>query len=152
MSNIVGLDPNQVRVYIPKADRNLTEEEKPMKIHVRLLRARDAAKFRDEIYDISGMGKKRKERLRSGSHELRVLYTCVEDWENFPDENGNQIECKKRKGNNGEFIIDNIDYWPDDLRTEVARYCSRESEVDEEESEERSSSQSSGLNGLEEDS
>lgn len=131
MSNVVGLNPSTVRIYVPKCDRDLPEEEQ-LKFKVRMLRARESAKFRDEIYEIKGLGKKRTERLRSGSHELRVLYACLEGWENFTDEDGKEIEFKKRKGSEGD-IIDNVDFIPDEIRAELARYCSRENEIDEEE-------------------
>lgn len=149
MSNIVGLNPKKVRIYIPKADQGLPDEEKPLKFQMRLLTAREAADLRDEIYEISGVGKKRKERLRSGTHELRVLYRCIEGWENFFDDDSKEIPYRKTVKNNEPFI-ENLDYLPDDLRTELARYASRENEVDED-TEKNSGSLLDGQNGSEQD-
>jgi len=109
---IVGVDPTKVHDYIPKCERNLPKKEKTI-FKVRKVGLEEAAEIRDGIYEISGLGKERKEKLKTGSVEVRVLKICLKGWENFKDDKGEDIS----------FNIENFSWIPAEVRTEIADYC-----------------------------
>ncbi len=115
MPKIVGLDPTKERTYVAKCEQELPKDEQTV-YKVRMLRLHEAANIKDDIYRVTGLGKERKETLRTGSIEVEVLKTCMLGWENFKSDEGKDVP----------FNLENIDWIPAEVRSEISDFCSGE--------------------------
>jgi len=79
--------------YIPKCDEGLPPEEQTVFI-LKLVPFKKLARIEDTLYSASGTGKKREERIKTGSAQIEYLSAGIKGWENLRDENGNIVEFK----------------------------------------------------------
>ena len=137
------IDPNQPVWYTPKSQRLATiADNQKFKVKLRFPTVKTITAIKDGMYDVQGLGKDRKERIRSGTSELLVLQECLLDWVNavrvVRDSDGNP-----KLDSNGDTIfepvpfdtknkVDMLEYLPENERTEIYNYLRGESELDEE--------------------
>lgn len=85
---------------------------------------RDFARVQNELYDVSGFGKGRKERFRTGDQQIEILKLGLLGWSNFTDQNGKEVEWKDPKGgktavDREKIMIENINHIPEAARGEL---------------------------------
>ena len=97
--------------YVCKCDAEAKEDEKTV-FSVRFLTAKEQAKIRDYMYNVSGMGATRSEKFLTGSAALKSLELGVLGWKNFLYEDGEEIL----------FTEDNVSCIPPAERDELASY------------------------------
>lgn len=85
---------------------------------------RDFARIQNELYDVRGIGKSRKERFRTGEHSLEILKLGLRGWKNFMDHDGKEIKWRDSgEGNTPQererILIENINRIPEANRAEL---------------------------------
>lgn len=110
--------------FVTKAEKKLPPE-KQTSFKVRFLTASQQAEIRDTLYNVSGLGKARKERIQTGTADLQTLKYGLVGWSNFLDDNGSPVNFDLGK------IDDMIDMIPPEARSEIASHVRGESEVTE---------------------
>ena len=119
-----AIDANKSYEYIVKDERKLKDVEKTVFL-CKFLDPQTAADLGDRIYQVSGLGNKRKEQLLTGTQKYSILKTCLVGWKNMRNDSGVEIEFDNKK------IADMIAMIPPKYRTEIANYISGESEIEE---------------------
>jgi len=76
--------------YICKDDRDLPVEEQTI-FTLRRIPLPKLAKIEDELYKATGIGKRREEKIRTGNNQMKILQEGLAGWENFKDEDGEDI-------------------------------------------------------------
>lgn len=119
-----AIDPEKIIDFIAKKEQGdkVPEEEKTV-FKVKMLTAREGAELRDDLYNVSGSGKEREEKLKSGTIELKALRKGIKGWENFQDDDGEEIEFDSGK------IDKMLDKIPPDIRMELADFIRGESSL-----------------------
>lgn len=86
-----------------------------------------AARLGDQIYNVSGTGSKRKERLLTGTQQFEILKSCLVGWENMehPNNEGEKFTFDRDR------IEDMIAAIPPKYRAEIADFIRGESELEE---------------------
>jgi len=119
-----AIDPEKIVDFIAKQEQgDKVDEEAKTVFKVRMLRAKEAAELRDDLYTISGSGKERKEQLKSGTAELKALKKGLKGWENFLDNDGKEVEFDSTK------LDKMLDMIPPDVRVELADFIRGESSL-----------------------
>lgn len=121
MSHIIGRDPDKIHPFVPAIDRKLPEKEQ-LTFMVEMLPPKDNAELRDKTYKATGLGKKRSEQFLTGTVELEVIQKCLKGWNNFIDQDGNQVP----------FNIAKIGYIPGDILSEIANFARGITDEDDE--------------------
>ena len=135
MPKIVAMDPKKVHTYISRYERDVDSDEQT-KFKVRLLTVQESARIKDDLYQVSGVGRRRQEKLRTGTSELETLKLCLKGWDNLLDAEGNQVP----------YSHENFSQIPPEIRSEIADYVSGEVQENEAtETEKKSGLQSDGL-------
>jgi len=119
-----AIEPGKQVEFICKSERDLDKKEQTIFL-VEYLTASENAKLRDDLYDVTGAGKARKETLKTGTVELKALRMGLKGWKNFTDAKGEQISF------NIDKIDDMIDMIPPEARSEIADFIRGESALDE---------------------
>lgn len=122
-----AINPKEIVEFISKEEKDLPQEEKTIFL-VKFLTAYQNAKLRDELYDVTGAGKTRKETLKTGSADLKALKMGLKGWKNFKqDVDGKSVDIPF-DGNDVESMLDLI---PPNVRNELADFIRGESEANE---------------------
>jgi len=136
MSKIFGVRADQVHDYIVKAQRDEDPKEQ-VKFRVRMLSAVEYAEIQNDLYQISGMGDNREERIVTGTQVLETLVLGLRGWsDNFCFDDGTpviwtdlgtevSVEGKRR------VMLQNIDKLLPSIRSELAEYIRCESKLGE---------------------
>lgn len=110
--------------FVCKSDLKLEKSEQTV-FQVRYLTAHELAVINDEIYQVSGVGAKRREQFKTGSTEFNVLKKVLVGWSNFKSDDGSDVSFDKGK------IEEMIDMIPAEARREIVAHVRGESEVSE---------------------
>ena len=110
--------------YVCEDERDLKESDQTT-FMCKYIDPKTSASLGDQLYNVSGTGSKRRERLLSGSQQLKILKACLVDWKNMVDDNGSQIPFDK------ESPVEMIGMIPPKFRREIADFIQGESELDE---------------------
>jgi len=119
-----AINPEKPVFYIPKCDRKKDTEEQTV-FEVKLLTGKENAELRDDLYEVTGSGKQRKESLRSGTVELRALTTGLKGWKNFKNDDDIDLSFDSTK------MDKMIDLIPPEVRTELSDFIRGESSLSE---------------------
>lgn len=119
-----AIDAKKAYPYICKSDRKLPKEQRTT-FMCRYIDPYLDAKLGDQLFNISGSGNSRKERLLTGTQRMEILQGCVKGWENFKDENDALVKFDEK---NIEGMIAMI---PPPARAELADFIRGESDLDE---------------------
>ena len=119
-----AIDINEPVRYVPKAERKLDEDEQTTFI-VKLISAVRQAELQDDLYQVDGGGKERRERLATGTKNLETLRGHLIGWENFLDKEGKPVEFNPKKMN---AMINMV---PVDVQSELVDVISQQAEVSE---------------------
>lgn len=95
---------------------------------------RDFARVQNELYDVSGFGKGRKERFRTGDQQIEILRLGLRGWRNFTDQSGKEVEWKDPKSGKSaadreKIMVDNINHIPEAARGELVDLIRGEANV-----------------------
>lgn len=104
-----GIRAGKTIEYICKEDRELPKEDQTV-WELKLLGAKEQAKLRDDLYEISGMGEGRTERFKTGSTALKALELGLKGWRNFRYDDGEPVP----------FSVENFDCIPPETRDELS--------------------------------
>lgn len=115
--------------YIPKEDRKKKPEERTT-FKVKYLDPFTAASLGDQIFDVSGVGTKRRERLMTGTQQLEILKNCLVGWDNFEDPDSTS-DKKKFLDFDAKKLEEMLSCIPPPVRAELADFARGESELDE---------------------
>jgi hypothetical protein len=110
--------------YVVKDERDDPESEQTT-FMCRYIDPKTAASLGDQLYNVSGVGSNRRERLLTGSQQLKILKACLVDWKNMTDDDGKEIPFEKEK------IVEMVGMIPPKYRRELADFIQGESEVEE---------------------
>ena len=112
--------------FVTKDDKKLPKEDRTV-FKCKFLDPYTAARLGDQIYNVSGTGSNRKERLLTGTQQFEILKSCLVGWENMshPDNEGELLEFDKAN------IEDMIAAIPPRYRAEIADFIRGESELEE---------------------
>lgn len=106
-----GVRFDQPHDFICKCDQELPKEQQTV-FKVKFLDAKQQAKLRDMMYNVSGVGNARSERFLTGSAALKALEYGLLGWENFNFPDGVPIP----------FSTENFSTIPPAQRDEIANY------------------------------
>lgn len=120
---LFGLKPGEIR----EITLELQKEDKPKDRITFLyvsLDATDYARIQNELYQVDGFGKNRKERFLTGTQQVEVLKLGLKGWKNFKFEDGAEVEWElPSKGQTAQevdnIMINNINRVPPEARAEL---------------------------------
>jgi hypothetical protein len=115
---------DQAYPFVVKDERDAPEDERTV-FMCKYIDPQTSASLGDQLYNVSGVGSNRRERLLTGSQQLKILKACLVDWNNFKDETGTTIPFDK------EQPIKMIGMIPPKYRREIADFIQGESEATE---------------------
>ena len=110
--------------FTVKDERDEPESEQTT-FMCRYIDPKTSASLGDQLYNVSGVGAKRTERLLTGSQQLKILKACLVDWKNMTDDEGNVVPFDKAKP------VEMIGMIPPQYRREIADFIQGESELEE---------------------
>jgi hypothetical protein len=110
--------------FVVKDERDAPEDERTV-FMCKYIDPQTSASLGDQLYNVSGVGSNRRERLLTGSQQLKILKACLVDWKNFHDDSGKEIPFDKEKP------VQMIGMIPPKYRREIADFIQGESEVEE---------------------
>jgi hypothetical protein len=119
-----AIDVNKSYEYIVKDERKLHDKDKTVFL-CKFLDPQTAADLGDRIYQVSGLGAKRKEQLLTGTQRYTILKSCLVGWRNMRSEDGKEITF------DNTHIAEMIAMIPPNYRNEIANFISGESEIEE---------------------
>jgi hypothetical protein len=126
-----ALTPGKLIRYVSKVDLEETKKDPTHKSSetiflLKPLTVSQQAELRDNMYNVSGQGKARKEKFKTGTSEVDALKVGLAGWENFKhEETGADVQFEK---NNVQAMLELI---PADVRSELAAKIRGEAELDE---------------------
>lgn len=120
---VKAIDSKTPHKYICKDDRKLKPEEQTV-FMVKFLDPWLEAKLNDEIYQVSGSGKERREQFLTGTQQQEVLKNCLVGWENFNDHDGKPVQFVSD-------MMENLSRLPPDARRELAEHIRGQAELTE---------------------
>lgn len=125
-----ALTPNAVIRHVCKDDlentkKNPDEKKNETVFLLKPLSVQQQADLRDNMYKVSGIGKKRTEKFQTGTSEVDALKIGLLGWENFTNEKGDQVSFDKTN------VSGMLEMIPADARTELAAKIRGDAEVDE---------------------
>jgi hypothetical protein len=119
-----AIDSDTTIEYVLKCEQKLDAKDQTVWL-LKPLSAVKQAQLQDQLYDVEGMGKARKERLLTGTRMLELLKGHLVGWKNFLDKNGDPVKFDK------DNVTASIDRIPAPYRQELADAIAEEGEVDE---------------------
>lgn len=120
-----ALNPKATHEYVCKEDKKLDENDQTVFV-VKYLSIEQSANIRDNMYQVDGSMKNRKERILAGTSELEVLKLGLKGWKNFRDElTGEKVDFDDKN------IMEMIGRIPPAARTELADHIRGESTLSE---------------------
>lgn len=129
---LIARKPGGTFNYVSKND---PDKENPTVFHLKNLDASDQARIEDSLATGKApVGGSRDEDVRievsSGTNVLRILNAGLDGWENFKDENGNEVEFIK--DGRGKPKSDMFNYLPPSLRRELSNAITEGNTLSEE--------------------
>ncbi|KKL50794.1 hypothetical protein LCGC14_2301910, partial [marine sediment metagenome] len=98
------------------------------------LDASDYARIQNELYQVDGWGKNRRERFLTGTQQVEVMKLGLKGWKNFKYEDGTDVAWEEpSKGKNAQevdnIMMNNINRIPPEARAELVDIIRGESTV-----------------------
>jgi len=123
MPKLYAVKPGEVREVTLPMETDVKAEDRTIFL-ITTPDARDFARIQNELYEVKGFGKGRKEQFRTGDQQIEILKLGLRGWKNFTDGNGNVILWKEisenAKGHEREVImLENINRIPEAARAEL---------------------------------
>lgn len=130
---LFGLKPGEVL----ETTLELQKDDKPKDRTTFLytsLDASDYARIQNELYQVDGWGKNRRERFLTGTQQVEVMKLGLKGWKNFKYEDGVEVVWDApSKGKNAQevdnIMMDNINRIPPEARAELVDIIRGESTV-----------------------
>lgn len=99
------------------------------------LGAFEYARIQDQLYQVTGFGKQRQERLLTGSQQIEVLVKGLKGWRNFNYGDGSEVPWEdpgdsKNDKERREIMLRNVERIPQDTRAELADIIRGESSAE----------------------
>jgi hypothetical protein len=121
---VKAIDTSKSHEYVTKTDQKLPREDQTIFL-VRFLSAQQQFEMRDDMYQVTGIAKGRKEKFMTGTNERKTLNIGLVGWKNLSSESGNDISFDAKD------MPKMLDFLPPDVRTELAQHIRGESELEE---------------------
>lgn len=119
-----AIDATKAYPYVAKEERKLMKDDQT-RFMIKYLDCVRQAELQDDLYNVEGMGKERRERLLTGTRMTSILETNLVGWENFMDHDGNPVPFDKADPKK------NINKIPPRVRQELADAIAGEGDVSE---------------------
>lgn len=119
---VIAINADERREYVVEADRG---EDNPTVFHLRFLTAAERAHLEDGGWKMHSQSQ--EIHMCSGALRITAIQAGLEDWDNFKDEDGNDVPFKRSKKSRtilgrDRFPVDPklIDRLPAEVMNEVA--------------------------------
>lgn len=122
-----AIDNTKPHEFVCKAERKLPPDERTV-FMVKYIDPYTDAKLQDQIYNVSGVGSNRKERLLSGTQAFEITKKFLCGWKNFLDENDDEVIFDEKSPEA------NIERLHPQVRRELAEHIRGDSDLEEGES------------------
>ena len=121
-----AIDSTKAYDFVPKDDLKL-EPAKRTVFKVKFMNPHVAANLGDQIYNVSGTGNSRRERILSGTQMFETLKSCLVGWDNMvdPEDDTKTVDFNTAK------VEEMIAMIPVKYRNEIADFARGESELEE---------------------
>lgn len=123
----IAVDPDKVVPYVLIEDRKLPVEQQT-RFLCKFLSAREDAQIQDNV--VRGNTDEKSMQVKSGSTVLETLRKGLRGWENFKDQNGNDVPWRE---NNGTPRDENFNHLKPHWRREIANFITEQNTLKAEE-------------------
>ena len=130
---ILGLRPGEVLETTLELQKSEKAKDRTTFLYTSL-DASDYARIQNELYQVDGWGKNRRERFLTGTQQVEVMKLGLKGWKNFKYEDGTDVAWEEpSKGKNAQevdnIMMNNINRIPPEARAELVDIIRGESTV-----------------------
>lgn len=120
---LFGLKPGEIQETTLELQKDEKSKDRITFLYTPL-DVNDYARIQNELYQVEGWGKNRKERFLTGSQQVEVLRLGLKGWKNFKFPNGEIVPWEEpQKGKTASdmetIMMDNINKIPPEARAEL---------------------------------